>query len=114
MSLYSDSYVKLKNLLLNNNYEFIGIIAYACFIKEAHRAAGFIKKYSTAQIIIGGPHASVLPTETLNEFSDFDFAIYGEGEIPFYELLSGKDLSQINNLAWKNNGQIIKMSVFKV
>ena len=84
------------------------------FYKRSASSRWIYKKYSTAQIIIGGPHASVLPTETLNEFSDFDFAIYGEGEIPFYELLSGKDLSQINNLAWKNNGQIIKMSVFKV
>jgi radical SAM superfamily enzyme YgiQ (UPF0313 family) len=30
--------------------------------------------------VIGGPHATALPLETLAEFPDFDFAVFGEGE----------------------------------
>ncbi|MFQ6062888.1 MAG: hypothetical protein ACE5J9_06905 [Methanosarcinales archaeon] len=34
----------------------------------------------TAKIatVIGGPHASAIPVETLQEFSDFDIAVVGE------------------------------------
>ncbi|MHA1819838.1 MAG: B12-binding domain-containing radical SAM protein [Promethearchaeota archaeon] len=37
--------------------------------------------------VLGGPHASGLPAQTLEEMDDLDFVIYGEGEVAFKELL---------------------------
>jgi len=39
-----------------------------------------------ALAVIGGPHASILPAETLKKYPQFDAAVIGEGETAFLEL----------------------------
>ena len=38
-------------------------------------------------IVVGGPHVTVFPELTLKEDENIDYAVYGEGEITFSELL---------------------------
>ena len=40
--------------------------------------------------VIGGPHASAFPKETINE-KDIDFVVMGEGEHRFFELITTLD-----------------------
>lgn len=60
--------------------------------------------------VIGGPHATALPEETLREFPVFDYAISGEGEITLAELVNSyKDTASLKNipgLAFRENGNI--------
>ena len=62
----------------------------------------------TVPIIIGGPHPSASPAETLKEKQDADIVVYGEGEITVKELLDHrlKNLDQIQGIAYRNNGRI--------
>lgn len=46
---------------------------------------------SRAMTIIGGCHVTALPEETLSEFSCFDMAVIGEGEVTFAEILRVAD-----------------------
>ena len=63
-----------------------------------------------AVTVIGGVHVTALPRETLVEFPEFDLAVYGEGEVTFAELClaldSGRDVSGIDGLAWRESGQV--------
>jgi radical SAM superfamily enzyme YgiQ (UPF0313 family) len=64
------------------------------------------------QIVIGGHHASIFG-EKLLEDKNIDFAVYGEGEITFLELINRfcdpePDFSNIDGLIYKNNGQIFR------
>ena len=55
------------------------------------------KEFNKIKIVWGGIHSTILPTQTLqNKF--IDFVVRGEGEKVYYELVSGKDISQIKNL----------------
>lgn len=105
MSLYKDAEKRLIDILKNNFY-MIGITAYSSFIKKANEVAGIIKKYSASKVVIGGHHASALPIQTLDEFSNFDYLVYGEGEETLYELLTRSDISNIRGVVYKDNGKI--------
>ncbi|MBZ0264536.1 B12-binding domain-containing radical SAM protein [bacterium] len=58
--------------------------------------------------ILGGPHTSARPEETLKEIPQLDFSIAGEGEVPFTELLAQLDgtcdFEKIKGLAFRRNG----------
>lgn len=108
MSLYDNSDGRLIDLLKSKRFDFVGLTAYTNFITSANAVAGLVKKHSDAKVVIGGPHASALPIETLERFKNFDYAVYGEGEKAFLDLLSKSSLSEVNGLVWKNGKNIIK------
>lgn len=62
--------------------------------------------------VAGGPHATGYPEELLKD-SDFDIVVIGEGEIPFLNIVQGKPLKQVNCIAYKENGNIIKTDLMK-
>jgi anaerobic magnesium-protoporphyrin IX monomethyl ester cyclase len=97
---------------LNSSFDFIGITATSqTFIEAVDLANSYRENWPNTPIIIGGAHCSTVKDEVLNGFP-FDYAIYGEGEITFSEMIDffkgKKNLSEINGLIYKdNNGKII-------
>ena len=66
----------------------VGFTAFTNEIRPAARMAGMVKALSPGTItVIGGVHVTALPAETLEEFPEFDFGIYGEGEETFRQLV---------------------------
>ncbi|MBF0399070.1 MAG: B12-binding domain-containing radical SAM protein, partial [Desulfobacterales bacterium] len=96
--------------------DIIGITAMTNMIVDAHNLAKTIKElFPKALIVIGGPHASAMPEEVLAEFSCFDIAVFGEGEITFLELVQAyrsisfiDELFHINGIAFRHNKKIIR------
>jgi radical SAM superfamily enzyme YgiQ (UPF0313 family) len=60
-------------------------------------------------LILGGPHPTALPHETLMDI-DADIAVVGEGEETFIELIEalekGRELDSVRGLAFKNHGEV--------
>lgn len=60
---------------------------------------------------VGGPNVSAFPKESLM-FSDFDFAVKGEGEITAVEMVEAiegrKKFSSVDGLIWRDKGKIIQ------
>lgn len=82
-------------------------------IPNAIKVAEIVKKvYPKAITVIGGPHATVMPTTFFNETKDIDIVIVGEGEYSFYELVDsinkGKGYNSVNGIVFKEkNGEIV-------
>ena len=92
--------------------DFIGITAVTISINNAAKLAKYIKeKGLRAPVVLGGPHVTAVPEETLKRFPEFDFAVIGEGEETFLELITktnGKlSLEEIKGTAFRKNGHII-------
>ena len=90
------------------NPSIIGIHCKTFNIMQGHRLAGVVKRYfSGIKIVIGGPHSSALPLETLDEFPNFDIVVVGEGEVTIAELCreisSENNLRNIKGLAFREN-----------
>ena len=67
------------------------------------------RRFQNMVIVLGGPHVSSLPERVMNQFPAVNFAVRGEGEIPFLNLLEnlrdGKhDLKSIPGLIFRLNG----------
>ena len=65
--------------------------------------------------MVGGPHSTALPTDTLEEFSSIDVAVRGEGEITACELagaIAGGNprhtWSAIAGISYRDDGQIVR------
>ena len=102
-----DKLSQVFDAISNTDPEFIGIsvmtgpqIQYALKICESIK-----KEFKNIKIVWGGVHATILPTQTLqNKF--VDFVVRGEGEKVYYELVSGKNVSQIKSLSFKKGNKI--------
>jgi anaerobic magnesium-protoporphyrin IX monomethyl ester cyclase len=69
--------------------DLVGITSTTVGICASGELARQIKeKIPQTRIVIGGCHVTALPVETLSEFSGFDLAVIGEGEVTFAEMLS--------------------------
>ncbi|MGA3207383.1 MAG: radical SAM protein [Syntrophales bacterium] len=66
----------------------VGISSTTAGIVASGELAKRIKEFNGRTItVIGGCHVTALPEETLSEFSGFDIAVIGEGEMTFAEML---------------------------
>ena len=91
-----------------NSYEpeIIGITGVTSTFYLTKELAELIKKrFPNIKIVIGGPHASALPVETM-ESKCFDYLVYGEGEYTFLDFVKGKPLSKIKGIIYRNKGKI--------
>jgi len=67
------------------------------------------RKDKDVKIVIGGPHVTALPKESLTE-TECDIVVIGEGELTFLDIVSrlkdGKDLHSVPGIAYKENGDV--------
>jgi radical SAM superfamily enzyme YgiQ (UPF0313 family) len=74
--------------LRSGTYDVVGLSAVTNQIPRAYEVARLAKSTSRPPLVVlGGVHATVLPTRTLAECLDIDGVIAGEGEQAFLELL---------------------------
>lgn len=92
--------------------DIVGISFMTLQANNAKKIAAIVKKYSEKIVTIaGGVHVSALPVETL-KCGNFDFAVCGEGEETFKELLTFlarrmKNLNEVKGLAFKKENNIV-------
>lgn len=82
-------------------------------LKDAVSFSQKIKKLNpTIPIVWGGWHTSLFPEQVLREINEVDYAVQGQGEVTFTELVKcleeEKDVSSINGLVYRSNTDIIK------
>jgi anaerobic magnesium-protoporphyrin IX monomethyl ester cyclase len=82
------SYAAVTERIRRFSPDIVGLTAFTNEIIPASRIAETVKAISPKiATVVGGVHATVLPDRTLEEFPSFDYAVVGEGEITFVELV---------------------------
>lgn len=87
--------------------DIVGITCPTAAYYNVQKICSYLKKKDKhVLIVLGGPHPTALPRETLQE-TDCDIVVIGEGEITFFELVNAWQTSHALNLiqgiGWKNN-----------
>lgn len=79
----------------------VGFTAVTPTINLVKKFANAIKEeFKGTMVVIGGPHASALPDETLND-SNIDVVVRGEGEMTMLELAEGRSPTSILGVSYK-------------
>lgn len=79
---------QVKDRVARANPQVLGISAMTHHLLDALAVASIGKQINPEmKVVLGGPHTSVFPEETLR-FPTLDFVVIGEGEEPFFHLLS--------------------------
>lgn len=104
---------KETHQFFNTHFDLIGITVFSPVYFEVKKIFKTIKeKHPTTKICLGGPYVTTIQEEIFNE-TPADFAIYGEGEHTFSELIGyikGEiPIETINGLIYINeSGNIVK------
>jgi anaerobic magnesium-protoporphyrin IX monomethyl ester cyclase len=103
---------KLQAFLKGKSFDLIGITATTNEIGNAAKVASIAKENDKEVLtVVGGPHVSAIPKETLEEFPSFDIAVVGEGEytiLDIVKMVEGKhDIEKVSSIAFRKNGKII-------
>ncbi|MCK5036299.1 MAG: B12-binding domain-containing radical SAM protein [Candidatus Sabulitectum sp.] len=105
MSFQKKPFEHLREMLIQFKPDTVSITVVTPQIRAALTACEIIRKNSPdASLIIGGPHATVLPVETL-ETSGADLVYAGEGEIAFNLLVQGTDPEKIPGACFMKSGK---------
>ncbi|KAF0127100.1 MAG: Cobalamin B12-binding:Radical SAM [Elusimicrobia bacterium] len=89
--------------ILERSPGYVGITAVTISIAHAAELAARLKKADPGLVVmIGGPHLTALPSETMEKYPQFDLGVIGEADYTIIEVLealeAGRDLSGINGL----------------
>lgn len=82
-----------------------GVAVYTTNVVTTFETIREIKRSTGCKIVVGGPHATVLPERTMFECAEIDYLVCGEGELTFRDLLrcmaSSCDISTVAGLYYR-------------
>lgn len=80
-------------------------------IKTVKLAEKIKKTWSSVPIVIGGPHFTAVPEQTLIDYPVFDFGVVGEGENTLKDLVEALSANrsplEVAGVAFRQNGEVI-------
>ncbi|MBF0244645.1 MAG: cobalamin-dependent protein [Planctomycetes bacterium] len=93
--------------------DLIGISSTTLSIMNAAEAARALKAVAPGSpLVLGGPHVSAVPEETMARFPEFDIGVLGEGEETFVELLAVLARSAtpetVRGLIFRQDGRLVR------
>jgi len=104
---------QLKTKLASINPDVVGITSMTPTIQSALLSASAAKEACPdAMVVLGGPHATFMDEQVLNEEAAVDVVVRGEGEETLLELAENvsntKSLNKIQGITFRDNGQTVR------
>jgi radical SAM superfamily enzyme YgiQ (UPF0313 family) len=95
---------QIRDRVKQEKPDVVGLPAFTEEVCDANEIAKAVKEVNPDILtVVGGPHPSAIPMQTLEEFPHFDVAVFGEGEIAMQEIVHGKPLEEIQGIAFRKN-----------
>jgi len=93
--------------------DIIGITSVTPSIPQAYAVAKIAKKViEDCTVVMGGPHVTFLPKQTLEECKHVDIVVRGEGEKTVEKLMraieNGESLKTVRGIAFRSGNQIVE------
>ena len=101
------------NQILQERPKYVGTTAVTVSIYHGAKLNQMLKERNPQVVtLVGGPHITALPEDTLERFPQFDVCVVGEGERTIVELLNvlerGDDLDKVAGIVFRKDGHIVK------
>ena len=107
------SYDESLQQVLDFKPNLVGFTAVTSSIYKAAKLSKMIKeKNPEIKVIIGGPHVTAVPEETMSRFPEFDIAAIGEGEEVLKNIISSSEnngrLNNVHGILFRKNNNLVK------
>lgn len=90
--------------IINSKAEMVGLTATAIDIPMVYDISRIVKKNSDKIIVVGGPHVTFTPEETLKNCNDIDIVVRKEGEYTMLEIAKNpENLEGIKGITYRKN-----------
>lgn len=94
------------------NPDIIGMTLFSRELEEIAVLCKLIKnEFKSKIIILGGPHPTAMPAESLQQIPECDFIIRGEGEIALYDFITSLsrngDLGKVKGVSFRSDGKVV-------
>ena len=98
----------MSRVLVKWSPSIIGLTATTPLVLDAFHCADLAKRIlPSANTILGGVHASIMPERCLRECDSLDFVCKGQGEHTLKELANSEDIHSIHGLVFREAGKIM-------
>jgi radical SAM superfamily enzyme YgiQ (UPF0313 family) len=99
-------------LVEEKTYDLIGVTMLTPMYNRSVEVVKALKHaFPEIAMVVGGPHPTILPRETLIENKQIDFAVIGEGELIFLDLVNtlenGSNTDDIPGIAYRKDNTVI-------
>ncbi len=106
------TFEEVRKIMEQYSPDMVAITSTTSMIPDAYEVAKIAKNISQdTATIIGGPHVTFVPEQTLQESQNIDYVVKGEGENPFSGILDiiekKKDPKEIRGIAYRNGNRIL-------
>ncbi len=106
------SYNDTVREILKEEPNYVGITASTVSVHNAAKVTRMIKKARSNIItLLGGPHLTAIPEQTMRMFPEFDIGVIGEGEriiVRLLEALESKEqLSKVSGIVYRDGEAIV-------
>ncbi len=89
--------------------DLLGVNLFSNRYKVSYKTIKDIKShFASMKVVVGGPHVSCLGSKVLEDCAEVDYAVVREGEFALLELCKGTKLSQIKNLIYRKDEEIVE------
>ena len=106
-------YGKIKEEILRRKPDIVGIAnPFTCQVENTVRVADIVKEVDHSILtIVGGPHGTVVPVEFLEEASNVDIVVIGEGEHTMLDIISffegKKKIDDVQGIAHRRDEKVV-------
>jgi len=98
---------KLGEIILEFKPDFFGIRCLTYLSATVYSICEYVKEtLPSCLVIVGGPHTQTNPDEIIKQ-PFINYAVIGEGEITFSEIVSGRAPQEVKGIIYKENKRLI-------
>jgi anaerobic magnesium-protoporphyrin IX monomethyl ester cyclase len=109
MSFEKRPFEALRRRIAEYKPDLVGISVVTPQLSAAVEACAVVRKAAPGAVLaVGGPHATVLPEDTLDR-TGADLVYSGEGELGLSRIVSGEPADGIPGACFRRNGRIIRV-----
>jgi len=107
------SWKQIENAIIKRKPTVVGVACTTTTFSEALQIIKIVKKNNPKILtIIGGPHVTAVPKETLKRHKEIDVVVIGEGEYTFLDVVKRlekgqRDFKNVLGIAYREKGKIV-------
>ena len=100
----------IRSAIAQAEPDVVGVTVYTPYVPEVARAVREVRRAAPqATIVLGGPHVTFTPRETLDSIPEADIVARGEGDQIIVDLVGaladGTDLRRVRGITYRQYGQ---------